>query len=153
MRIPPTLLSALLLASTALALVPAQAQPPQNTPSTLTTTPRQSDNDLSRRLFGTWQEQRQVDCQLHRQKIQLRADGTFEVNGIIDECGKTTLFVWRGSWYVRNGRFGYTTKYTNAPDKFPLGEALEDEVISVDASQWVMREQSTGNLSVARRVK
>ena len=152
MRTASSVLSALLLSSATLALVPAQAQPTQITPST-PTAPRQSDNDLSRRLFGTWQEQRQVDCELHRQKIQLRAYGTFEVNGIIDECGKTTVFVWRGTWYVRNGRFGYTTKYTNAPDKFPLGESLEDEVISVDANQWIMREQSTGNLSVALRVK
>ena len=63
------------------------------------------------------------------------------------------VFVWQGTWYVRDGRFGYTTTYSSVPGKFPLGEALEDEIIMVDDAQWLMREQSTGNVSVAYRGK
>ena len=113
----------------------------------------QSDAEIAKRLVGYWQEVRLLECEEHRQRMRLNEGGTFEVTGTIDACGKKTSFVWRGKWYVKNGKFGYTTTYSNAPDQFPVGETQEDQIVSVNGSEWVMVEQSTGNKSIATRVK
>ena len=59
-----------------------------------------------------------------------------------------------GTWYVKGNKFGYKTTYSNAPGKVPpLGEVFEDQIVSVTKQEWVMVEQSTGNRSVARRIR
>jgi hypothetical protein len=112
-----------------------------------------SDAELRQRLVGHWQEVRLVECERHQQQMHLNEDGTFEANGTIEACGKTTFFVWRGSWYIKAGKFGYTTTYTNAPDQFKVGESFEDQIVSVSDREWVMVEQSTGNKSFATKIK
>lgn len=113
----------------------------------------QTDAELQGRLVGSWREARAVGCQQHQQQVRLQDDGSFEANGLIDDCGKVTLFVWRGTWAVRNFRFAYVTTYANVPERFPTGTRIEDEIISVTADEWVMLEQRTGHRSVAQRVK
>lgn len=113
----------------------------------------ETDAELQARLVGTWRETRSAGCARHQHQVQLKADGSFEANGLIDECGKVTLFVWRGSWDVRNFRFGYQTTSSSAPDRFPAGKRVEDEIIAVTADEWVMLEQASGQRSVAQRVK
>ncbi|MFY9510772.1 MAG: hypothetical protein WAQ05_07345, partial [Rubrivivax sp.] len=113
----------------------------------------QTDAELRERLIGPWAEERSAGCSTHRQQVKLQADGRFEANGVLDDCGKVTLFVWRGTWDVRGYRFVYTTTHSNAPDRFPVGARHEDEILSVSADEWVMLEQAGGQRSVARRVK
>jgi hypothetical protein len=113
----------------------------------------QTDAELQSRLVGTWREARTAGCQQHRQQVSLQDDGQFEASGVIDDCGKVTLFVWRGTWAVRNFRFSYVTTYANVPERFPQGTRVEDEIISVTADEWVMLEQGSGQRSVAQRVK
>ena len=111
----------------------------------------QTDAELRGRLVGTWQEARESGCQKHRQQMRLQDDGTFEVSGVIDDCSKVTLFVWRGTWAVKGFRFSYVTTESNARDRFPVGASFEDEIISVGDDEWVMLEQRSGNRSVAKR--
>ncbi len=113
----------------------------------------QTEAELRGRLVGAWREARTAGCQQHQQQVRLNDDGSFEANGLIDDCGKVTLFVWRGTWAVRDFRFTYVTTYASAPDRFPTGKRIEDEIISVTADEWVMLEQGTGQRSVAQRVK
>lgn len=113
----------------------------------------QTDAELQARLVGPWREQRSVGCFKHQHQVRLQDDGSFEANGIIDDCGKASLFVWRGTWAVRNFRFVYVTTYSNLPERFPAGSKIEDEIISVSADEWVMLEQASGQRSVAQRVK
>jgi hypothetical protein len=113
----------------------------------------QTDAELQARLVGAWREERTVGCFKHQHQVRLQDDGQFEANGLIDDCGKVTLFVWRGNWSVRNFRFVYVTRHSNAPDRFPAGSSVEDEIISVTADEWIMLEQTTGQRSVAQRVK
>ena len=112
----------------------------------------ESDASLRQKLVGDWQEIRHVDCEVHNQLTKLSADGSFEVRDSIEGCAKRT-FVWRGTWSVAHGKFRYTATYSGSPDDVPLGVPLEDEIISVSKSEWVMLEQSTGNRSVAKRVR
>lgn len=113
----------------------------------------QTDAELRQRLVGTWREARTIGCARQQHEVQLRDDGSFEANGLVDECGKVTLFVWRGTWEVREYRFAYVTTASNAPDRFPAGKRMEDEIVSVDAERWVMLEQASGQRSVAQRVR
>jgi hypothetical protein len=110
-----------------------------------------TDEDLRRRLVGRWSEERNAGCTRYRQQVKLEADGRFEVNGLTDDCGKVTLFTWRGTWYVKGFRFGYVTVDSSEPERFRPGAVLEDEIVSVTDTEWVMLEQSTGARSVARR--
>jgi hypothetical protein len=112
-----------------------------------------SDSVLKSRLVGTWTESRLVDEQRHDQRITLRKDGTFEVRGTLRGANKSTPFVWRGTWQVKNGKFIYTSTYSDPADIAPVGESLEDTIVSVSEKEWVMNEQSTGNQSRARRVR
>ncbi len=113
----------------------------------------QSDAEITKRLVGYWREVHLAECEKHQQRMRLNQDGTFEVTGTIEACDKKTSFVWRGNWYVKEGKFGYTTTYSNAPDQFPVGEKQEDQIVSVSGREWVMVEQSTGNKSIATKVK
>jgi len=113
----------------------------------------QTDAELQARLVGPWREERTVGCFKHQHQVRLKDDGSFEANGLIDDCGKATLFVWRGTWAVRSFRFVYVTTYSNAPERFPAGSKIEDEIISVTADEWIMLEQASGQRSVAQRVK
>ncbi len=110
-----------------------------------------TDEELRARLIGRWTEERNAGCTRYRQQMKLEADGRFEVNGLTDDCGKVTLFTWRGTWYVKGFRFGYVTAESSQPERFRPGAVLEDEIVSVSESEWVMLEQSTGTKSVARR--
>ncbi len=110
-----------------------------------------TDEDLRRRLVGRWTEERNAGCTRYRQQVKLEADGRFEVNGLTDDCGKVTLFTWRGTWSVKNYRFAYRTADSSQPERFRPGTVLEDEIVSVSDTEWVMLEQSTGAKSVARR--
>lgn len=112
-----------------------------------------SDSELRNRLVGSWEEVRSLDDEVHEHDIALRKDGTFEVKGVQRYLKRktTTKFTWRGNWGVEKGMFWYVTTYTNQPHLFPMGGRLEDAIISVSKSEWVMIEQSTGNRSVARR--
>lgn len=111
----------------------------------------ETDEDLRTRLVGRWTEERSAGCTRYRQQMKLEADGRFEVNGLTDDCGKVSLFTWRGTWSVKNFRFAYTTVDSSQPDRFRPGAVLEDEIVSVSDTEWVMLEQSTGAKSVARR--
>ncbi len=110
-----------------------------------------TDEDLRARLVGRWTEERSAGCTRYRQQMKLEADGRFEVNGLTDDCGKVTLFTWRGTWSVKGFRFAYKTVDSSQPERFRPGTVLEDEIVSVSDSEWVMLEQSTGAKSVARR--
>jgi hypothetical protein len=113
----------------------------------------QSDEQLRAKLVGTWKETRHVDCEEHRQRMRLRADGTFEVAGFIGACNWLSAFVWRGQWKVIDRKFIYTTTYSRPPELYPKGETFADEVISVSDEAWKMIEQSTGNKSLARKIR
>lgn len=113
----------------------------------------QTDAQLKSKLVGRWQELRELGCESHQQTMQLRPNGTFQVNGIIRTCDDTSTFVWRGKWRVKDSKFWYKTTYSSPKDLFPIGEELSDQIISVSASEWVMKEESTGNESHAFRVK
>lgn len=113
----------------------------------------QTDTQLKSKLVGRWQELRELGCESHQQTMQLRPNGTFQVNGIIRTCDDTSTFVWRGKWRVKDSKFWYKTTYSSPKDLFPIGEELSDQIISVSASEWVMKEESTGNESHAFRVK
>lgn len=111
----------------------------------------ETDESLRARLVGRWTEERNAGCTRYRQQVKLEADGRFEVNGLTDDCGKVSLFTWRGTWYVKGFRFGYVTLDSSEPERFRPGAVLEDEIVSVGDTEWVMLEQSTGARSVARR--
>lgn len=113
----------------------------------------QSDTQLRAKLVGAWKETRNLECEQHRQRMQLRQDGTFEVAGFIGACNALSAFVWRGTWRVVERKFIYTTTYSSPPDLYPKGETFSDEIVSVTDREWEMLEQSTGNRSVATRVK
>ncbi|HET9822256.1 MAG TPA: hypothetical protein VFQ16_10570 [Burkholderiaceae bacterium] len=113
----------------------------------------QSDAQLRAKLVGVWQETRQLECEEHRQRMQLRADGTFEVAGFVGRCNALSAFVWRGTWRVVQRKFIYTTTYSNPAELYPNGETFSDQIVSVTDKAWEMVEQSTGNRSIATRVK
>jgi hypothetical protein len=113
----------------------------------------QSSELLRAKLVGTWKETRQLACEEHRQRMQLRANGTFEVTGFIGACNSLSAFVWRGQWKVVDRTFVYTTTYSQPPELYPRGQTFVDEVISVSDEGWEMLEQSTGNRSSAKRVR
>ena len=113
----------------------------------------ESDTVLRSRLVGTWEELRIVDNERHEHRIALRNDGEFEVNGVLREGKKSTPFVWRGKWQVKNGKFVYTTTFSKPPEIYPLGESFSDTIVSVTETEWIMIEQSTGEKSRARRIK
>lgn len=75
------------------------------------------------------------------------------MKGIIHACDGKKPFTWRGRWQVNAGKFGYVTTFSDPADLYKVGEAFEDEILSVSDKEWVMREQSTGNKSVAYRVR
>jgi len=113
-----------------------------------------TDAALQSRVTGQWTEFRKFDaCEEHHQRMAIRADGTFEVKGRATVCDKATEFTWGGTWQVKGGKFRYTTAYSEPPDFIPLGKTFEDAIVSVTDDEWVMIEQSTGNNSIARRVK
>jgi hypothetical protein len=116
-------------------------------------TAAQSDEQLRAKLIGSWKETRQVDCEEHRQRMELQANGTFEVAGFIGACKSLSAFVWRGDWKVVSRKFIYTTTYSRPPQLYPLGETFADEIISVTDDSWEMVEQSTGNRSIANKVR
>ena len=118
----------------------------------LSTCAADSDATLRQRLVGDWREIRRLGCEEHHQLTTLSADGSFEVRDSIEGCIKRT-FIWRGTWSVGAGKFRYTATFSGSLDDVPIGVPLEDEIISVSDTEWVMREQSTGNQSVAKRVK
>jgi hypothetical protein len=111
-----------------------------------------SDATLRQKLVGDWQEIRRIDCEEHHQFTTLSANGSFEVRDSIEGCIKRT-FIWRGTWSVVHGKFRYTATSSGSPHDVPIGVTLEDEIISVSEAEWVMLEQSTGNKSVAKRVR
>jgi len=112
------------------------------------------DAKLQAKVVGQWTETRKFDkCEEHQQRMAIRADGTFEVTGLATDCDAKTQYTWRGTWQVTGGKFRYTTTYSEPQDFMPLGKTLEDTIISVSDDQWVMVEQSTGNKSIARKVK
>ena len=111
------------------------------------------DAQLKSKLAGRWQELRELGCESHQQTMHLRANGTFQVSGIIRTCSDATTFVWRGKWRVKDSRFWYKTTYSSPKDLFPIGEELSDQIISVSDKEWVMKEESTGNESHAFRIQ
>jgi len=111
------------------------------------------DAVLRSRLIGIWEETRLVDNERYEQRIALTKDGQFEVKGTHVEDNKPTPFTWRGKWQVKNGKFLYSTTFSDPPDLYPPGESFEDTIVSVSSTEWVMIEQSTGNESRSRRVK
>lgn len=114
----------------------------------------ESDSALRSRLVGTWEESRTVDNETHNQRITLRKDGSFEVQGTLREGQKKPEpFVFRGIWTVQNGKFLYMANYSMPSTALPVGESFADTIISVSDTEWVMIEQSTGQKSRARRVK
>lgn len=112
-----------------------------------------SDTELRNRLVGNWEEVRSFDDEVHEHDIALRKDGTFEVKGVQRYLKQKTAtkFTWRGNWGVEQGMFWYVTTYSSQPHLFPLGDRLEDKIISVSKSEWIMIEQTTGEKSVAHR--
>jgi hypothetical protein len=114
---------------------------------------KESDARLRERLVGTWHENRQVDCETNSLNISLLRNGTFEVTGRIEGCGRSFKLTWRGKWEVKAGRFFYTTTYSDPADEYPVGVSFSDEIISVTATEWTMLEESTGNTSIAKRVE
>ena len=112
-----------------------------------------SDATLSQRLVGEWQELRTVDCEVPQQVMSISAVGTFQVKGIIRGCGATTPFTWRGNWQVKEGKFQYVTTYSAPADLYTVGERFEDQIVSVTDAEWVMLEQSTGEKSMAYRIR
>jgi hypothetical protein len=113
---------------------------------------RDSDAVLQSRLVGKWHETRVVDCETSRLVIVLKTDGSFEVKGAVEGCGRKFALTWRGKWTVRAGRFQYTTTFSDPPDEYPIGESFSDEIVTVSDAEWVMVEESTGNKSIAKRV-
>jgi hypothetical protein len=114
-----------------------------------------SDLELQERLVGTWTETRLLEGERHDHAIALRADGSFEITGVQQYLAdnSSTKFLWRGKWGVKNGMFWYVTAFSDPPDLFPVGERLEDRIVFVSKSEWVMIEQTTGNESRARRLR
>jgi hypothetical protein len=113
----------------------------------------QSDEQLGAKLIGSWKETRHVDCEQHRQRMELRANGTFEVAGFVGACNSLSAFVWRGTWKVVDRKFIYATTYSRPTELYPIGETFSDEIISLNDSAWEMLEQSTGNRSIATKVR
>lgn len=113
----------------------------------------QTDGQLRKSLVGEWKEKRIVECEEHLQRMQLWADGTFSVAGFIGACDKLSTFVWRGKWKVVGHKFIYTTTFSNPPNVYPAGVTYEDQILQVTRDGWEMIEQSTGNKSIAVRMK
>ncbi len=113
----------------------------------------QTDVQLRKNLVGEWKEKRIVECEEHLQRMQLWPDGTFSVAGFIGACDKLSTFVWRGTWKVQGHKFIYTTTFSNPPDVYPAGVTYEDQILQVTKDGWEMIEQSTGNKSIAVRLK
>jgi hypothetical protein len=118
-----------------------------------TATAQESDAATAKRLLGQWQEFRVLDCEGHQQVMSLMASGSFEVKGVIHACDKKTPFTWRGKWKVKGGKFQYVTTYSDPADLYAVGEEFEDQILSVSEKEWVMLEKSTGNKSVAYRIR
>ncbi|MFC5500611.1 hypothetical protein ACFPOE_23920 [Caenimonas terrae] len=114
---------------------------------------QETDSALAKRLLGQWQELRILDCEGYQQVMSLNANGSFEVKGILRACDGNTPFTWRGNWEVQGGKLHYVTTFSDPVRVYPIGESFEDEILSVSESEWVMREQSTGNKSIAYRVR
>lgn len=113
----------------------------------------QSDEQLRNMLVGTWAETRQVECEQHRQRMQLREDGTFEVAGFIGGCNALSSFTWRGTWKVVGRQFVYTTTFSLPADLYRTGGTFSDKIVTVTSRSWEMIEQSTGSRSIAERVE
>ena len=113
----------------------------------------ETDALLRTRVVGQWIEVRKLECEEHQQRMAIYKNGTFEVTGLVTACDANTRFTWRGTWQVKGGKFRYTTTYSDPPEVYPLGEKFEDKIISVTDDEWVMIEQSTGNKSIARKIK
>jgi len=113
----------------------------------------QTDDQFRAKLVGEWKETRYVDCEEHRQRMLLRSNGTFEVAGFIGACNALSSFVWRGTWKVVASKFIYTTTYSQPPELYAKGVSFEDQILKVDDESWEMLEQSTGNKSIAFRLK
>ena len=114
---------------------------------------RDSDAVLQKRLVGKWHETRVIDCETNRFAIALNADGSFEVQGAIEGCGRKFALIWLGKWEVRDGRFLYTTTFSDPADEYRVGESFSDEIVTVSNTEWVMVEASTGSRSIAKRVR
>jgi hypothetical protein len=116
-----------------------------------------TDTELRSWLVGNWQEIRlfENEGEVHQHNISLKSDGSFEVLGIqyYATQQRSTKFLWRGNWGVKDGVFWYVSTFSDQPQLFPVGERLEDKIVSVSEDEWVMIEQSTGNKSRARRVR
>jgi len=110
------------------------------------------DAAFRKRLVGNWRETRVVDCETNDFNISLRENGTFEVKGLVEGCGRKFTLTWRGEWEVKAGRFHYTTTFSDPPDEYPAGESFSDQIVSVTSTEWVMLEESTGHKSIAKRV-
>jgi hypothetical protein len=111
------------------------------------------DNVFRTRLIGTWHEKRVIDCETNDFRIDLKQDGSFEVKGLVEGCGRKFTLTWRGKWEVKAGRFHYTTTFSDPPDEYPVGESFSDQIVSVTSTEWVMLEESTGRKSIAKRVE
>ncbi|GEM_PF-1316707 len=115
-----------------------------------------TDTELRHWLVGNWQEVRlfENEGEVHQHNISLKGDGSLEVFGVqyYTKQQSSIKFIWRGNWGVKDGMFWYVTTFSDQPQLFPVGERLEDRIVSV-SDEWVMIEQSTGKESRARRVK
>lgn len=112
-----------------------------------------TDAQLRARIVGRWQELRTFDCESHQHFIQIRPNGTLEVQGVVRTCEGTRTFIWRASWKVKDGKFQYKTTGSIPAGEYQLGQEFEDEIVSISADEWLMREQSTGGESRAYRIK
>lgn len=121
--------------------------------SSLSTAGGDSDSQLRAKIVGTWQELRDLGCESPQQVMKIHSNGRFQVDGVIRTCDSSRTFVWKGTWTVKNGKMKYKTTFSSPKNQYPVGEEWEDEIISVSYTEWVMREQSTGNLSNAYRIK
>jgi len=104
-------------------------------------------------LVGTWREIRRPGSGVYEQTIQLFPEHLLIIKGRKIVNGKLTNFTYKGQWEVRNNIIRYKITSSDPPELCSACGEQRYKILSVDETDWLMIEESTGNNSRAQRVE
>jgi hypothetical protein len=104
-------------------------------------------------LVGTWREIRRPGSDIYEQTIQLFPEHLLIIKGKKIANGRLTNFTYKGQWEVRNDIIRYKITSSDPPELCSACGEQRYKILSVNETDWLMVEESTGSTSRAQRVE
>jgi hypothetical protein len=107
------------------------------------------DEEIARRLMGSWRERHALQGVETDARVRFKADGHYTFEGTQKHEGKVTPLSITATWRVTSGVLEYTI-VSCEPPLLSKGKVIRDRVLAIDEREFLWQDEEGNELTLTR---